>query len=153
MSNAMAMGFGNTRSVLFHSNLIEKSSWQEIEGVMAHELGHHYNKDIFIYTLIIASAISAVVLFDTFLYSLFSEQINLFYINLVNSFLVFEVVLFLIRWRESLADKYAKEILENPMGLVKFLQGLKVPSKFSWLYLLFIYHPWPTDRVKMLKGK
>lgn len=152
MSNAMSMGFGNTRSVLFNSNLLKKDSWKEIEGVMAHELGHHHNKDIFIYTLIIAFAISLVVLIDIFLYSIFLKLTNVFYINLVNAFLALQTVLFLLRWRESLADKYAKAILKDTAGLENFLSKLKVPSKFSWYYLLFIAHPWPSDRIKKLRG-
>ncbi len=152
MSNAMSMGFANTRSVLFNSNLLEKHSWQEIEGVMAHELGHHYNKDIFVYTFIIAGAISAIVLTDLAWYSFLSKQINLFYINLVNSLFALEIVLFLLRWRESLADKYAKSILKDPIGLADFLKSLKVPLKFSRYYLLFISHPWPSDRIKSLKA-
>jgi STE24 endopeptidase len=45
-SNAALMGFGPTRRVVVADTMIETNSADEIEVVLAHELGHHVNRDI-----------------------------------------------------------------------------------------------------------
>ena len=45
-SNAAVTGWGRTRRIIISDTLIESSTPQEIEVVMAHELGHHVKKDV-----------------------------------------------------------------------------------------------------------
>jgi STE24 endopeptidase len=45
-ANAGLMGLGNTRRIVLGDTLIENFSPDEIETVLAHELGHHANHDI-----------------------------------------------------------------------------------------------------------
>ena len=45
-ANAALMGLGNTRRIVLGDTLLNEFSADEIETVLAHELGHHVNKDI-----------------------------------------------------------------------------------------------------------
>ncbi len=45
-SNAGLMGLGNTRRVVLSDTLIQQYQPEEIEAVVAHELGHHHHRDI-----------------------------------------------------------------------------------------------------------
>jgi Zn-dependent protease with chaperone function len=46
-ANAALMGLGNTRRIVLADTLLEKFSDDEIEAVLAHELGHHVRRHIF----------------------------------------------------------------------------------------------------------
>ena len=45
-ANAALMGIGNTRRIVLGDTLLQEFTADEIETVMAHELGHHVNRDI-----------------------------------------------------------------------------------------------------------
>ncbi len=45
-ANAALAGLGNTRRILLGDTLLDEFTHDEIETVMAHELGHHVHKDI-----------------------------------------------------------------------------------------------------------
>lgn len=45
-ANAALMGLGNTRRVVLGDTMIDRYSTDEIEVVLAHELGHHVHRDI-----------------------------------------------------------------------------------------------------------
>ncbi|HLF26486.1 MAG TPA: M48 family metallopeptidase [Anaerolineae bacterium] len=45
-ANAALMGIGNTRRIVLGDTLIDSFTPDEIETILAHELGHHVNKDI-----------------------------------------------------------------------------------------------------------
>src|SRR5687767_730518 len=45
-ANAALTGIGNTRRIVLGATLINEFSTDEIETVLAHELGHHVNRDI-----------------------------------------------------------------------------------------------------------
>lgn len=45
-TNAALMGLGNTRRIVLGDNMIDRYSTDEIEVVLAHELGHHVHKHI-----------------------------------------------------------------------------------------------------------
>jgi STE24 endopeptidase len=44
--NAMVMGWGSTRRIALSDTLLERYTPEEIEVVMAHELGHHRHRDV-----------------------------------------------------------------------------------------------------------
>jgi len=46
-ANAALMGLGNTRRIILSDTLLEKFQDDEVEAVLAHELGHHVHHDIF----------------------------------------------------------------------------------------------------------
>ena len=45
-ANAMLAGLGSTRRIILSDTLIQKYSPEEIEVILAHELGHHIHRDI-----------------------------------------------------------------------------------------------------------
>ncbi len=54
-TNAALMGLGNTRRVVLGDTMIDRYTPDEIEVILAHELGHHVHRDI--WKLIISQAI------------------------------------------------------------------------------------------------
>src|SRR4030042_910671 len=46
MANAMLAGLGKTRSIILSDTLLQQYTADEIEVVLAHELGHHLHRDI-----------------------------------------------------------------------------------------------------------
>ncbi len=44
--NAALMGLGNTRRIVLGDTLLERYSTEEIEVIVAHELGHHVHRDM-----------------------------------------------------------------------------------------------------------
>jgi STE24 endopeptidase len=59
--NAYFIGFGNTKRVVLFDTLIDGSTPEEIEAVVAHELGHYRHRHV-IYGMLRGAAISFVVL-------------------------------------------------------------------------------------------
>lgn len=45
-ANAMLMGWGNTRRIVLSDTLLDRYTPEEVEVVLAHELGHHVHRDI-----------------------------------------------------------------------------------------------------------
>lgn len=58
-ANAALMGLGNTRRVVLGDTMIDRYSTDEIEVVLAHELGHHVHRDI--WKLIISQTVLTLV--------------------------------------------------------------------------------------------
>jgi len=46
-ANAALMGLGNTRRIILSDTLLERFQDEEVEAVLAHELGHHVHRHIF----------------------------------------------------------------------------------------------------------
>lgn len=154
-SNAWVMGFGNSKSVTYNSNIFEKHPYDEIRAVSAHELGHHKNGDPLLYTLIIAFILPAVSWFN----ASYNEP-NLILYSLVISAVILLIILFISRQREKQADLCAKRILNEPAALARFLErvvafeeqdGTKIPKNPNFLYKIFLTHPWIYERIKYLK--
>ncbi|OLS26799.1 MAG: Protease HtpX [Candidatus Heimdallarchaeota archaeon LC_3] len=59
--NAMVAGFGKTIRIMLGDNMIKKYRLDEIEIIMAHEIGHQQNKDI--YKMILFSGILILIAF------------------------------------------------------------------------------------------
>ncbi len=159
-SNACAFSFANNATVCFNSNTLKNHPYPEIEGVMAHEIGHHTNNDIHTYEFFILLFLQIGV---------FLNMILLLIINRENSFLILTsfltglvllpVALAISRWREGKADEYAKEVLKKPKDFGDFLKrmieydkkfGGKINKNPSLLFKLLGTHPLLYDRIKNL---
>lgn len=160
-SNACAFSFANLKSVCFNANTLENHPWDEIEGVMAHEIGHHVDRDIYVYTAIVAAILITSSWVITTIYSLFF--INWYWliiISLVIAALLLPIVLGISRWREGMADQYARKTLNEPVKLSKFLErmilyeekvGEKINKNPTLLDKVFSTHPWVYERIKYLQ--
>lgn len=125
-ANAALMGLGNTRRIILGDTLISEFNQDEIETVLAHELGHHVHKDIPL-AILVQGIITLVGLYLASL-CLKSGMIFLGFEKI--SDVATMPLLFLVlgtyglitmplsnaysRWRERMADQYAISISEKP---------------------------------------
>jgi STE24 endopeptidase len=165
-ANAGLTGLGNTRRIILGDTLLNGFSPDEIETIMAHELGHQVNKDIPLG--IIFGSITTLV--GLFLASLglnwgvrtlgFSGTAD------IAAFPLFLIVLGVYglitmplengfsRWRERRADKYALSLTHNGTAYASALrrlanQNLADADPEAWVEWLLYSHPALGKRIKM----
>ena len=161
-SQAFTCGFGMSKSVFYHSNVLENHPYDEIEAVMAHELGHQVHGDIVLYT----SIVSIILIFSSVLnVALFSNiqthSLILLFFCLLAAAIILPIVLGISRWREGMADQYAYDALRNKAAFARFLErllkywekenGVKIEKTISPIARLFLTHPYIYDRIRAFK--
>jgi STE24 endopeptidase len=165
-ANAALTGLGNTRRIVLGDTLINEFSTEEIETVLAHELGHHVHKDIPI--LIAFGTISTLV--GLFLASLvlgwaarqfgFSGPADIAGLPALGLVLGAFGLLTqpldnaVSRWRERLADEYALESTGNARAFASAFvrlanQNLGEVDPEKWVVFMFYDHPPLGERIKM----
>ena len=157
-ANAALMGLGNTRRIVLGDTLYDKYSHDEIETILAHELGHHVHRDI-AWSLVVETALTLAGFFiaDLFLRAgvallhyesiadlaalpLFALALGAFgavTMPLGNAF---------SRWRESLADAYALDATRNAPAFIGAMeklanQNLAEVEPERWVEYLLYSHP------------
>ena len=156
--NAMLMGWGNTRRIAISDTLLVHYTPEEIEVIMAHELGHQRHKDIA--RLIVAQ--SALMLLGFYLVNLtlnwavprleldgISDVAALPLLALVLA--AFALVLAPLvnaysRRLEEAADNYALATTDNPEAFATMLtkltdQNLTESEPSRWAEIMFHDHP------------
>jgi STE24 endopeptidase len=164
--NAMLMGWGNTRRIVIGDTMLQRYTPEEIEVVMAHELGHHRHGDII--RLMVAQ--SALMLLGFYLMNLMldwavprldmsgiSDVAALPLLALVGA--AFALVLMPLsnaysRHLEESADRYSLAATENPEAFAAMLtkltdQNLGESEPSRWSELLFYDHPPYSKRVEL----
>jgi Zn-dependent protease with chaperone function len=165
-ANAAFMGLGNTKRIVLGDTLYRNYSHDEIESVLAHELGHQVHNDIvwgiaiegvltvvgFMLADIVLRAGVAFFRFDGIadlaampLFALALGAFGLVTMPLGNAF---------SRWREKRADEYALESAHNPgafLGAMEKLanQNLAELEPEPWVEFLLYDHPPIGKRLKM----
>ena len=141
--NAFATGRDPKHSVIcVTTGLLNKLDYYELEGVIAHELGHIKNYDIRLSAIVTVMVGFVVMLSDIFSRSLFwgrtknrdddSESGNAILMIIGLIFLILSPIfsklmqLAVSRKREFLADATAVEFTRNPDGLISTLQKLSL---------------------------
>jgi STE24 endopeptidase len=168
-ANAALTGLGNTRRIVLGDTLINEFSTEEIETVLAHELGHHVHKDIPI--LIAFGTISTLV--GLFLASLalgwaarqfgFSGPSDIAGLPALGLVLgVFGLLTqpldnAISRWRERLADEYALQSTGNARAFASAFvrlanQNLGEVDPEKWVVFMFYDHPPLGERIKMAEA-
>lgn len=138
--NAFATGRNPEHSIIcVTTGLLEKLEYYELEGVIAHEMGHIKNYDILLTSVVTVMVGFLVMISDMFSRSLFwrgsrdRDDDNkgngilmiIGLILLIISPILGEIMkLALSRRREYLADATAVEITRNPQGLISALKKL-----------------------------
>lgn len=169
--NAFATGRDPEHSaVAATTGLLNMLSYEEIEGVMAHELGHVKNRDTLIMTMVatIAGAVSMLANFGLF----FRDNRGMAGILavLVAPFAAMIVQMAISRTREFGADRTAAEISGKPLALASALhkisgQAQRIPNPVAQrnpaaaqLYIvpggvrqIFSTHPATEDRIAALQ--
>jgi STE24 endopeptidase len=165
-ANAALTGLGQTRRIILGDTLLDEFTTDEVETVIAHELGHHVHRDIpmgiFLSAVVaLASLYLASLALNrgaaTFDFSgpadiaalpLFALTLGLFgliTLPLNNAF---------SRWREVRADRYALEATRNPQAFANATtrlanQNLAEADPEPWVVFLLYSHPPVRDRVAM----
>jgi len=163
-ANAALMGIGNTRRIVLGDTLIEEFSPDEIETVLAHELGHHVNHDL----PILIGFSTVLIALGFFLVSLaMNWAVNAFGLNGVADpaglpvfmilLSVYQLVVMPVsnafsRWRERMADDYALQATKKPRAFASAFkqlanQNLGEVDPEPWVVFLFYNHPPLRDRI------
>ena len=165
-ANAGLTGLGNTRRIILGDTLLTEFTTDEIETVMAHELGHQVNKDIPLgilfgsFTTLVGLYIASVGLSWGVEYFNFTGPAD------IAAFPLFVLVLGLFglltmplengfsRWRERRADEYALTLTHNGVAYASALkrlanQNLADAEPDAWVEWLLYSHPALGKRIAM----
>ncbi len=158
-ANAALTGLGNTRRIILADTLLANYTDDEIEAVLAHELGHHVHKHI-LKSIVVQAAISfcgfwllkLVVRYSYQQETWFSSQYD--FANLPLIVLVTTVLSLLLmpllnaysRRNERQADRYAWQNIASVQPFVTAMnkladQNLAERNPPRWIVLLFHSHP------------
>jgi len=168
-ANAALMGLGSTRRIVLGDTLLSEFTSDEIETVLAHELGHHVNKDIPIG--IAVGTVSTLV--GLFLASLgLKWGVSTFGFSGVSDIAALPVFALVMgayglitmplgnaysRWRERRADEYALRATNKPAAFASAMtrlanQNLSDADPEAWVEFLLYSHPALSKRIKMAQA-
>src|SRR5213596_1561946 len=154
-ANAALTGLGNTRRIILADTLLDSYSPDEIEAVLAHELGHHVHRHIFKSILVQAGitllgfwaanwtlhyAIERRHMFETL--SDFANLPLLVLVSTILGFLLLPALNAYSRFNERQADRYAFQSIASIEPFISSMNKLadqnlaeRTPSRFvEWLF-------------------
>ncbi len=168
-ANAALTGIGNTRRIILGDTLINEFTTDEIETVLAHELGHHVHRDLSVLiTLGILSTTLGLYIaslglnwaIGTFGFASSADVAALPALGLIfgiYDFLTMPLNNAISRWRESMADDYALQATgKNEAFASAFTrlanQNLGEIDPEKWVVLMFYSHPPLGERIEKARG-
>ena len=128
--NAFATGRNPENSaVVITRPLVDILDKEELKAVIGHELGHIYNRDVLIQTLV-ASLGTALTFFINFIYLFKTNEEEVSWLDILAIYLTALIVFPLIqlaisREREYAADEFSARITCNPDALASALQKIE----------------------------
>ncbi len=159
-ANAALTGLGATRRIILADTLLDNYTPEEIEAVLAHELGHHVHRHI-LKSIFVQAAVTLFGFWAANWVLHYSDDHNLFgfagisdFANLPLLALVATVLSFLLmpalnaysRFNERQADRYAFESIASVEPFISSMNKLaeqnlaeRTPSK--WVEWFFHSHP------------
>ena len=163
-ANAALTGLGSTRRIILADTLLDNYVPEEIEAVLAHELGHHVHRHI-LKSILVQAAITLFGFWaanwtlhyavDQHMFEELSDFANLPLLVLVSTVLSFVLMPALnaySRFNERQADKYAFESIAGVEPFISSMNKLaeqnlaeRTPSK--WVEWFFHSHPSISGRV------
>jgi STE24 endopeptidase len=167
-ANAALTGIGNTRRIILGDTLINEFTLDEVETVLAHELGHHVNKDI-------PFLITVGTLLTTFGLFIASQLLNLsvsfFLFQSISDIAAFPALMLILsayglltsplenalsRWRENMADDYALTSTKKGEAFASAFtrlanQNLGEIDPEKWVVFMFYSHPPLGERIAKAK--
>jgi STE24 endopeptidase len=164
-ANAALTGLGNTRRIIVADTLLENYSHDEIEAVLAHELGHHVHRHIFKSILLqagvtlfgfwAANEVLRYATFDRHMFVTLSDFANLPLLALVSAALSLVLMPALnaySRYNERQADLYCWKSVPRVDPFVTAMdklcaQNLSEKSPSRLLEVLFHSHPPVSKRI------
>jgi STE24 endopeptidase len=163
-ANAALTGLGSTRRIILADTLLDNYAPEEIEAVLAHELGHHVHRHILKSILVQAGItllgfwIANFVLHYAVDHHMFEELSDFANLPLLAvaatllSLLLMPALNAFSRYNERQADRYAFESIVSVEPFISSMNKLakqnlaeRTPSK--WIELLFHSHPAISRRV------
>jgi len=164
-ANAALTGIGNTRRIVLGDTLINEFSTDEIETVLAHELGHHVHRDIpFLITIGTLSTTLSLFLASLALkwaidYFGFTGPADiaafpaLMLIFSAYGLLTMPIENAVSRWRESMADDYALQSTGKSDAFASAFtrlanQNLGEVDPEKWVVFMFYSHPPLGERIE-----
>ena len=163
-ANAALTGLGNTRRIILADTLLDNYAPEEIEAILAHELGHHVHRHILKSiavqtgtTLLGFWAANWVLHYavDRHMFEELSDFANMPLLAItasVLSLLLMPALNAYSRYNERQADRYAFESIANVQPFISSMNKLaqqnlaeRTPSK--WVEVLFHSHPAISKRV------
>jgi STE24 endopeptidase len=163
-ANAALTGLGSTRRIILADTLLDNYQPEEIEAVLAHELGHHVHRHI-LKSIFVQAAITLLGFWaanwtlhfavDQHMFDELSDFANLPLLVLVStvlSFLLMPALNAYSRYNERQADRYAFESIASVEPFISSMNKLadqnlaeRTPSK--WIEWFFHSHPGIASRV------
>jgi STE24 endopeptidase len=157
-ANAALTGLGATRRIILADTLLDNYTPEEIEAVLAHELGHHVHRHI-LKSILVQAAVTFVGFWvadwalhyavDLHMFEQLSDFADLPLLALVSvvlSFLLMPVLNAYSRFNERQADRYAFESIASVEPFISSMNKLaeqnlaeRKPSK--WVEWFFLSHP------------
>ena len=168
-ANAAITGLGNTRRIILGDTLINEFSPDEVETILAHELGHQVHRDIPIGILVE----SIITLGGLYLASLGLQWgVEVFGFEGVADIAAFPLFGLVVgaygmvtmplgnafsRWRERRADEYALKATGNGQAYASALtrlanQNLAEADPEPWVEVLLYSHPALNKRIAMAES-
>src|SRR5437764_6979305 len=169
-ANAALAGLGATRRIILADTLLENFTPDEIEAVLAHELGHHVHRHIsksIVLQMVVTFggfwAANEVLRYATYqwhMFDLLSDFANLPLLALVSaglSLILMPALNAYSRYNERQADRYCWQSLPNVNPFITAMDKLsaqnlseKKPSRL--VEILFHSHPAVSRRIEAAKG-
>ena len=163
-ANAALTGLGNTRRIILADTLLDNYGPEEIEAVLAHELGHHVHRHI-LKSILVQAGITLLGFWaanwvlhyavDHHMFEELSDFANLPLLAITAtalSLLLMPALNAYSRYNERQADRYAFESIVSVEPFISSMNKLaqqnlaeRTPSK--WIEVLFHSHPAISKRV------
>jgi STE24 endopeptidase len=157
-ANAALTGLGNTRRIILADTLLDNYTAEEIEAVLAHELGHHVHRHI-VKSILVQAGITLFGFWaanwvlhyavDHHMFEQLSDFANLpllALISVVLSFLLMPALNAYSRFNERQADRYAFETTASVEPFISSMnklaaQNLAERTPAKWVEWFFHSHP------------
>jgi len=167
-ANAALTGIGNTRRIILGDTLINEFTLDEVETVLAHELGHHVNKDI-PFLIISGTLLTTLGLFIASL--ALDYAVTFFSFQSISDIAAFPALMLILsayglltsplenalsRWRENMADDYALSSTKKGEAFASAFtrlanQNLGEIDPEKWVVFMFDSHPPLGERIEKAK--
>ncbi len=162
-ANAGFAGMGKTKRIYLFDTLLEKFHEREIEGVVAHEMGHYIHRDVPRYILLEGAIIFPVFLLVDRLFTTWASFDNIHHLPLFLLILyglysfIDPLTLAYSRYRERKADEFALDTMGDPIPIISAFKRLAdidlaetEPGKI--VEILYYSHPAISRRIEMARS-
>jgi STE24 endopeptidase len=168
-ANAALTGIGNTRRIVLGDTLINEFSADEIEVVLAHELGHHVNRDILLFLFVGAVSTTLSLYLASIALNWSITNFGFTSVADIAAFPALGIILgvyslvtmpldnALSRWRERKADSYALQATGKSEAFASAFtrlanQNLGEVNPEKWVVFFFHSHPPLGERIEMARN-